>query len=107
MKRDDQRAHEETQHAVEKSAGPAHLMKTGEKARPGTMLEDVREADDQEVDRRKDLYGSFRMNSSTSSPRALANPLSSPEIANPHFSSTRKDATLSFTVRAYMGRALT
>ncbi len=45
------------------------------------------------------------MNSSTSSPRAFEKHLSSPQIVNPHFFSTRSDAALSFAARAKSGRS--
>jgi hypothetical protein len=43
---------------------------------------------------------SFKMYSSTSSLRALENPLSSPQTSNPHLSNTRMEATLSLATRA-------
>ena len=43
---------------------------------------------------------SFKTSSSTSLPRALENPLSSPEMTKPHFSSTRMEAALSLAARA-------
>lgn len=43
---------------------------------------------------------SVRTNSSTSSPRALAKPRSSPEISKPHFCRTRTEPRLSLAARA-------
>src|ERR671917_1434807 len=47
---------------------------------------------------------SVRTNPSTSSPRALAKPLSSPEISKPHFCRTRIEPRLSLATRANRGR---
>ncbi len=46
------------------------------------------------------LTFNFKMNSSTSLPLACEYPLSSSNLSNPHFSSTRMDARLSLAARA-------
>src|SRR5579872_2299366 len=80
-----------------------------EVARGEGALAGARGADEHDETERRDVYlplkSSCRIHSSTSSPRALANPLSSPTIVKPHFCRTRSDARLSLAARAYRGRS--